>query len=1060
MTQYNLLKDCYVEALTVSGTGSLSLTQTDILKLYDTITDSSGITILNSDILCLDISLYKRIRLDAVCVYMDVSGDKSAALPNIDFYYRDNESDEYQLAGKLVNDDMFCIDPNLVIFAPKNIRVTVSGIDASLYEIKLLNYDYNIAFGEDGSLTEKQLYVEDEYSTISIYNNSSDASPATAYVAVDPSSGDLCEYVKISDTVDGTYVGISDASIGIGTGQDFTYNFRMGTYYNTVVSTDGASVSTIKSSDIDTAFHTRVDIPIGQGAYNGWGVGQNSWDFTDDGVVYTIAITSDSLTLYLFRMNNESYEWFNCGPINILGKIPNALASMAILGNYAYILVNSSGAFGRIPLDGSPLILEELATCPHGTFTSKRVQGICSDDELYIYSAAVSYNTTSENGMFVRYNVASNAWTTLNSAFGYNNNVSVYYYLASRLCLVYDKQIDYIYMDCGIYNDVTDCIGFQAYIVTNNTWVVPWRSATYQYGHAMSYYADYLVYCGYEHGYNAIVYNIRTGVTTSLVLDYNQTSNYYGNSSAALYVSRIICYPKNDGSVGVMVAGGPNQKVYNFSLGVDGYRTVVGTYTTPVFDMGTETSAAYFYTNRSVPSGTSISYGGIDNYDSMLLRGFDVAPLPFAKVFTTYKPTTSTFAFMETDLGDKSKIRTFNMKTDVSPWNGDQTYKLVKRVFFDSRNYDLIFYVYDTYSSDYASICRWSLESESTIAVTSNLASYILTTTTKIVNQLTVDGYGNTWLYNGSVLYFFDTSLTVTALSISDTAADFAFAISGSKVLPKCWYTNKSSKKLECVDSSSNKSFSISMGNPQHLCALVDGGCAVVDKNDNLIYRFSSSGEVVTTCPISSSYTIIDLKEDLSNTDTMYYWLLLSNGALVRIKEDGTIFGEITLPFAEGLSPFMEGVVVSAPSIKLTYQISSGCELVYTWNYSAYGSVCDVSAVAYVPYYTLASDTQDYLIDVTNDPVWGKAVDNWAEVRIDNSYFGGKKYYQMKFQLTKPANLEAPYIDKIYFSKAVKLVDIYPGNYKDIYIKTDIPEVCEEKEYSGELRCWWTRRES
>jgi hypothetical protein len=55
---------------------------------------------------------------------------------------------------------------------------------------------------------------------------------------------------------------------------------------------------------------------------------------------------------------------------------------------------------------------------------------------------------------------------------------------------------------------------------------------------------------------------------------------------------------------------------------------------------------------------------------------------------------------------------------------------------------------------------------------------------------------------------------------------------------------------------------------------------------------------------------------------------------------------------------------------------------------------------------------------------------------------------------------ESPTIDSLYFSKSVKIPDIYPGDYKNVYVKTDLPEMCEEKEYNTDLRCWWTRREN
>jgi len=1061
MAHYNLLKDCYVESPTSSGTGDLSLTQTDILKLYDKDLSSSSIDILSSDTLYLDIALHKRIRLDDIYLYMDVIGDRGAALSNINFYYKNDDSGEFQLLGKSVDADKFYMIPNLVVFAPKNLRVTVSGIDASLYELEVLNYDYNIAFGEDGSMTEKQLYLEDSYSTVPVYNNSTDSDPATAYVAVDPSSGDLCEYVKLANSADGDYVSISEASIGVATGQTFTYNFKMGSYSNTFSAIDGSSVGLVGTNNINSEYTHLADIVLDQNDYAGWGVGQNSWDFTNDNVVYTIAAPKDEFSLYLFRLNNTTEDWYNCGLINTTGYVIDDFGSMAIVDNYAYVILNAAGDFGRINLNNltTPITFESLGTCPHGSLSNKVAQGLCSDHEEYLYSIAISVDHTVA-GEFYKYSTVSGTWSPLNNGFG-NNNYTVYpTEYPSRAVLVYDSVRSYIYMECGHYANTGDSAGTQAYYVAGDFWVYPWQSHTYQYGHAISYYANYLVMCGFGHGYNVYVKNIRDGEETLLTLNYNQDINLMGSSSAARYASRVLCYPKPDGSVGVMVAGGPEQKVTYFSLGRDINTITQGTYTTPILEMGTPPAAAFFYVDRTVPSGTSISYGGIDNYDSMLVRGFDTAPLPFCKMYTAYKPTETTFAFFEKDIYDKGKISIFDCDSSAAPFDANKDTRVIECILFDSFNYELVFYIYDSYSSDSASFFRWDLRKSEITNTISFSANFNLTSTAARIKHLTMDAVGNTWLYNGSTLYFFDVSLDYTALTITDTAADFIYAISGSKVFDYCWYTNKSTKRLECIDTESNKLFSISMGNPQHLCAMQDGGCAVVDKNNNTIYRYSSAGAVISSCSILPSYDIVDFKEDVSSTEVIFYWTVLSNSTLLRIREDGFIHSESVLQGVESVTPFSDGIIAHAPGIKVTYYVSSDGELLYTWDHSSYGSVNTLSAVFCVPYYDLMSSNEDFFIDATEDPIWAKDVDNWSEIKMDNSFFGGKQYYQMKFLFNTAPGLESPTINKIYFSKAIKLTDIYPGNYKNVYVKTNLPEVCEEKEYAGDLRCWWTRRES
>lgn len=1054
MTQYNLLRDCYVEALTSSGTGTISLTQSEILRLYDTDTTASGIIIQDTDVLYLDISLYKRTRLDGFYAYINVSGDRAIALNNINFYYKNNDTEAYQLLNKSFDDDKFFALPTTGVFAPKKMVLTVSGLAATLYEVEVINYDYNIAFGEDGTMLEKLLHAGDIYSTIPIYNNSNDPKPATAYVAVQPDSGALCEYVKLSDSADGEYVSIKDTSIGINISDDFTYDFRMGSYVNTAPTSDGSRLKLATIGMVRATPYNTVDIPIDQEAYHGWGTGQNSWDYTDDGDVYTIARPTGNTHLYLYRMNKATEEWYNCGLLDTTGYTLHHTMVMSILGDYVYIMFDRSGNFGRVSLTGGNLVIEPLASCP--TLDPYQVvQGMCSDRSRYIYYAALSTYNYDPNKMFSVYDTVNGTWSSLSDGFNGNNGNS-YLYFSSRLTLVYDTISSLVYMDCGIYS--ANAVGFQAYSVATDSWETEWKDHTYAYGHAFSYYGNYLFYCGIGHEYLITIENIITGEMDSFILPYNQ--NDMGSQDDE-HISRILSYPKDDGTIGIVVAGGPNQKLYYFSIGVDTTTTTIGTYTTPVMYMGDFAAASFFNVERTTPSGASLSYGGIENYDSILVRGFDEEPQPFGKIYVALKSNSTSFTIEERDLFNKNNFSSYNLSTETSPFNSNTSSLVIRTVLFDSFNYEFVFYIQDyAYNPNHGRLCRWDLENRSIGSVSDRSNNFLLSSHISRARHLSIDASGNTWLYNGHTLYVFDYDMSYTALEIETSSADFIYEISCSKVSTHCWYSNKAYKKLECVSSDSNKILSISLGNPQNICTLIDGGCAVVDKNTDYIYRYSASGELLGSCPISSAYDISTIKEDLSSPNVVFYWILLTNGTLLRIKEDGDVYGEVLLLSANSITPFAEGVIVNAPEIKMIYQVDLSCSLVYTWNdYSSYSnnSVC---GVVYKDYYTLAKEGEDYYITNIDDPVWGKDIDNWQEVKMDGSFFGGKKYYQTKFKLTAEPDIESPSIDSIYFSKAVKIPDIYPGNYKNVYIKTDIPETCEEKEYGCDLRCWWTRREN
>ena len=97
MTQYNLIKSSFIKSLTVSGTGNRELTVLERRSLYDDNTTSSGISLLGTDLLYLDIDLLNRVSIDELKLYIDVPGDRTAALIKVNFYYKNLESENYNI---------------------------------------------------------------------------------------------------------------------------------------------------------------------------------------------------------------------------------------------------------------------------------------------------------------------------------------------------------------------------------------------------------------------------------------------------------------------------------------------------------------------------------------------------------------------------------------------------------------------------------------------------------------------------------------------------------------------------------------------------------------------------------------------------------------------------------------------------------------------------------------------------------------------------------------------------------------------------------------------------
>lgn len=208
--QYNLVRNGYLSS---SGTVSLSLTELE--KLKDGNTTSSGISITSSGVLYLDLDMSQRIKVDDIRLYANDTGHSS----NVTFSYRNSSSEGFTDLVTSSGSSYYyttIADPS----APRYLKVTISGVALDLYEFLVYNDAYIVAFGEDG--TEYAKYLGNTPvnevgtpSTVAIYNNSDLAMPADAYVSIDPSSATTSgwRYVEIANTYSGPYWSVLDGAL-------------------------------------------------------------------------------------------------------------------------------------------------------------------------------------------------------------------------------------------------------------------------------------------------------------------------------------------------------------------------------------------------------------------------------------------------------------------------------------------------------------------------------------------------------------------------------------------------------------------------------------------------------------------------------------------------------------------------------------------------------------------------------------------------------------------------------------------------------------------------------
>ncbi len=212
MAKYNLIKNSILRSITTDSYNK-ELSSTELYNLMDDNITTTGVTLTDVDNLCLEVDLGQRLKIDGIFLYADDLTKQS----NITFQYKNYEEEAFTTCVKSVSATYNATIPEPS--APRFIRCTVSGVNLSLYELKVLNNDYIIEFGEDGQetgawLDSTPIGILGIPQGIEIYNNTDNSDfPANAYVCVDHTGTGNDSFVKISKYEEGPYLGFEDGSV-------------------------------------------------------------------------------------------------------------------------------------------------------------------------------------------------------------------------------------------------------------------------------------------------------------------------------------------------------------------------------------------------------------------------------------------------------------------------------------------------------------------------------------------------------------------------------------------------------------------------------------------------------------------------------------------------------------------------------------------------------------------------------------------------------------------------------------------------------------------------------
>lgn len=462
-----------------------------------------------------------------------------------------------------------------------------------------------------------------------------------------------------------------------------------------------------------------------------------------------------------------------------------------------------------------------------------------------------------------------------------------------------------------------------------------------------------------------------------------------------------------------------------------------GTYTTPVFMLDEGNNSSYFIVDGTAVSGAgSISYDD-DSYNGTIrVRSSSTAPVTVNEVFICRKDTVAASFYL-----DRWQIypNTTNLKymyVGAGTYNNDQG----SRCFIDKHTgYVAATYMtYGGFPANYypilALVSRNGVSQYSKAAGAGEYRYYFHFC--DFDNDIGIWGYNQTNV-NGYKLYHINKLGTLTA-TISD-GTDFLYDLATEWDGLGVWYTDKLSDLVKHLDDDGTLLHSVALPQPRAICATLDNGCWVIDNTNTSAYRYTSSGT------LSQTVSLGNLATRMTHDYNDGFWYLYNNH-VYHVTSGGVSDVDVAFAGVTRVVPTRNGCVI--------YNAATGVAKFVDYSSKA---ITKTWATGYTNLTVgVMSSTIDGLcingsyFPASYDPVWGDGI-NWQEVRKDGYYLPKCKYHQVETTLRGNAALK-----KIIMSPAVKVQDIASKTYKNMYIKTDIPNDADISNYEAVLKTWWS----
>jgi hypothetical protein len=718
------------------------------------------------------------------------------------------------------------------------------------------------------------------------------------------------------------------------------------------------------------------------------------------------------------------------------------------LDGYIYAMKNDQGGFGRHQLSGALGNWQTLASHPSGALgiDVPGSRNLCTDGVRYIYCIDYSYYRTTKR--FVRFDTIGLTWASLSNAYFVAGAFSGSHCIYSNLRYGNDGVKDYIYYFGGRAGGTFDAPPgeqwVQRYDVSANTWLTQYLD-TRTFNTAYSSTLDTRLMLFHDKklwfkfsGMNTSLFCY--DITTDVLATYTVNFDIYAPSSAPQELTA--CYglavePDFDKPaklyIGNVVADRTSLYVWPGNPGV--------TYTTPIFKLDNKYNASYFIIDGTAVSGTgSISYDPDVYNGSIRVRSSDIEPIPSVEAWWIYRGNPSTYCGR------------------YIPYTNTRTTP-VSSTIFDVDGGTFIIYCQVAANN----LGRMAMSMTRNVGSTYNSYLFIVNRSGNLSyslnsagdwpyrfgNALEFDKWGGVWGYDSDTthgtnrkLVHYNYNLTTTLASLYD-GSDFLYDLSVEYEGDGVWYTNKNTNQIINLNSSGVTLLTINQRQPRALCSNPDGTVWVCDSADSKFRKFNSSGIILLEKNIDGEFTKMR-----SDFDGGFWSYSASVDNVYHYNSSGIKDLDIHFDRIDEIKPSYEGCMV--------YDANS--RIAYFMNFQGviYRSTSLTSGHLLGPAVFSTNFDQDRkwgqtIVPTSYDPVWKSAgISEWEEVKKDGYFLPKVRFHQAEITLRGYAILE-----KVILAPAVKTQDIAPGTSKNIYVRTNIPEDADIKDYATKLRSWW-----